>query len=250
MKIPKKITPDRIRDAIVQVFFKSDYPYELLISYIHKAFIDLKYEYIQIQQPSPVHPTVNNIEGNIISQPISVNLSPLFIDKDHEVRIQLQPTMSINFNIAKKYIGWDKYFEKIKAVLDVLHSNKISISYSRVGLRYVSEFNDMDISNKVKFNYNTSFPNWEIKGSVTNLRLEEENKTVILNIALNHPVTNPQNPSLQFVSLIDVDVIQEYFSTTDLNHFLSIINSCHDKQKEIFFSLLTPEFLNELKPEY
>lgn len=249
MKIPKKITPDRIRDAIVQVFFISTYPYELLISYVHKVIIDLEYEYIQIQHPS-IQPTVNNADGNIITQQISVNLSPIFIDKEHEVRIQLQPNGSINFNIAKNYIGWDRYFQKISLVLDALRNNKITVSYSRVGLRYVSEFNDMDISNKMKFNFGTSFPEWKIKGSATNLRLEVGDKTVILNIALNHPINNPQNPSTQVVSIIDVDVIKEHISITDLSKFLDIINSCHDKQKEIFFSLLTDEFLNELNPEY
>ena len=143
----------------------------------------------------------------------------------------------------------DLMIRKYKSAYDKSKGIDIDIS-SIMYLPVPNEFNDMDISNKMKFNFGTSFPEWKIKGSATNLRLEDGDKTVILNIALNHPINNPQNPSTQVVSIIDVDVIKEHISITDLSEFLDIINSCHDKQKEIFFSLLTDEFLNELNPEY
>jgi hypothetical protein len=44
MKLPKKITPDRIKDAIVEVKYSSKYPFEVIVGLIFKA-LDDSYKY-------------------------------------------------------------------------------------------------------------------------------------------------------------------------------------------------------------
>lgn len=240
MRVPIKIEPDRIKDSIVQVSFVSKYPYEVLIGYIYNVLTSNDFNYIAGPQPQIVNPRGVSINN--------VNLSPQFIDKENLVRIQLQQSNFLNFNITSKYIGWDVYSRIISKVLILLKDAQIIVAYTRIGIRYVSEFFNIDVLDKVKFSIDASFPGKKIESSTTNLKWVDDDFQIVLNIVSKLPL--PLNNTKDFVSLIDVDVIKQGFQIVDVVELLTLIDLCHKKQKEVFFSLLTEDFLSELNPQY
>ncbi len=242
MKLPTKITPDRIRDSIVQVFFKSDIPFLPLIGYFHSYLSSMSYEYISEVKEKE--------KKNIISLDF---LNHLFVNTELGVKISLHPTKSIIFNCTGNYIGWSKYNIAIIDVIGKFIEVGLIREVVRVGVRFTSEFPNINILEKVNFDYHYQIDKEKIKSGKFNIEyLDENNCRVILNIVSNAPL-NPFTDikgKVDTLSLIDIDIIKEKFTHSDLNKIKEIIFDTHEKQKRVFFSLLKKEFLDELNPEY
>lgn len=179
-------------------------------------------------------------------------MSPTHVFFNDDIKVHLLEN-SLVFNCVQGYIGWKNYFLLIGKVLRELSEQGIITSFHRVGIRYTSEFANIDIWEHTKFAFTlydrqTSFLNGNF-----NLSWFDEPHRIILNLGskseqrslLNHEVKK-----IKFLSLIDVDVIHENFEIKDPKEYLDIIDKAHKKEKEIFFDLLKPEFLKTLKPEY
>ena len=61
---------------------------------------------------------------------------------------------------------------------------------------------------------------------------------------------SPFNTDTLLGSLIDIDSFKEYGNNYFLENLESEINKVHTCEKNMFFSLLTEEFLNSLNPVY
>ena len=88
-----------------------------------------------------------------------------------------------------------------------------------------------------------------------NFRLEwnDEPHKVILNIGSKLPISSiieMSGAKIQYVSLIDLDVIAQEFESSDCKKLFEAIDTTHTKQKVLFFGLLQDEFLATLNPEY
>lgn len=248
MKLPKKITPDRIRESIVQVFFNSDIPFEPLVGYLHSLLSKHGFNYTN--RPIKTLPlNLNPLDGSVIE----VALSPQHFYFNEEVKIQLHQNGSLIFNCVNNYIGWTKFFSTIKNILSDIIEMKIANNFSRIGIRYVSEFPNIDILEKVNFRF-------EMKGieeriSNGNFRIEwsDSSNRIIVNIGSKLPISSlmkSNEEKVEHVSLIDVDVINQDSETSDYNRALNLIDQLHNQQKMVFFGLLKEEFLNTLNPEY
>ncbi len=140
MQIPVKINPDRIRDSIIQVFFQADIPFEPLIGFCYMALEKSGWKYTNRQ------PLAEPQKGLVIElAPVSQH----FFVKDH-IRLQLFPNQSFAFNCINKYIGWKAYSTYIESVIKELSSTGHFSYFTRIGIRYISEFATFDILAKVK----------------------------------------------------------------------------------------------------
>lgn len=248
--LPKKISPDRIRDAIVQVFFSTEIPPEPLVGFLFSVLgsrCGLEYSNRPLLHKRPEAPPLLPA-----SFEVQIPLSPTHVFFNDDIKVHLLEN-SLVFNCVQGYIGWKNYFLLIGKVLRELSEQGIITSFHRVGIRYTSEFANIDIWEHTKFAFTlydrqTSFLNGNF-----NLSWFDEPHRIILNLGskseqrslLNHEVKK-----IKFLSLIDVDVIHENFEIKDPKEYLDIIDKAHKKEKEIFFDLLKPEFLKTLKPEY
>ncbi len=242
MKIPIKIEPDRIKDALVQVFYDSNLPYEILIGYVHNTLTSNGFKYITPFQE----------RNKTNQQQVNFNPTHLFVGPNDQVKIQIHPNRSLTFNSISNYIGWTKYRVIIEDVLRFLLKENNIHAFSRVGIRYISEFENIDILDKVKFGYDPSFPGTKIDNSTSNLKWKDESYDISLNLTSNLPVNiiKEDQEAITSISLIDIDVIKRNFEIEDIGELMSTIDGCHLKQKFVFFSLLNKEFLSELNPVY
>lgn len=248
MKLPSKITPDRIRESIVQVFFTTNIPIEPLVGYLYSALGEVGYKYTN----RPLKKFSNTQELNNEPSINEITIVPQYFFFNEEIKIQLHETGTLVFNCVNEYIGWKSYFSKISEVLSILKERNIIHSFSRVGIRYISEFPNIDILDKIAFSFKLEV--LQDKISTGNFRLEwQENPyKIVTNIAskLSIPSLIETENKVDYVSLIDIDVILKEIDIEDISDFLKKIDEVHLKQKTLFFSILKGEFIETLNPEY
>lgn len=109
MKLPKKITPDSILEAVVEVRFASNFPSELLLGIIVDAFDD-SYTYTD----RPLKP-VPQLPQNLVSsrQQVRIQVGTQSLLYNDKIIIQILPN-SFVFTCLNKYVGWSEYQPEIK----------------------------------------------------------------------------------------------------------------------------------------
>lgn len=239
MKIPKKITPDYLKDTIIQFVFNPGVPPELVLGEFKSQMKD-DFNFV----------TSKRLPISVPGIPSIIQQNYYFTDKANEVKVEITENVII-FNSLKKYIGWDRYFPLVESTISTLLKNKTFQSINRIGLRYISEFPEIKILDKLNIELKLNFPNKNLEATQIRSEYKDEQFKVILNVAndLTRPVKEVDKPDR--FSIIDIDVISLFEEPIyDRDQVISIIDKSHFKQKTIFFSLLTEKFLNELNPEF
>jgi len=239
MKIPIKITPDHIRDSIVQIFFESEIPYIPSIGYFHSYLLSMGYDYTSSQIPQSKN---NEIDLSFLNH--------LFVSNSNGIKLNIHPNGSLIFNCISSYPGWSVYSQEIERVISKFIQVGLIKSVSRIGVRYTSEFPDLNILDKINFSCSTNIIQEKNVNGKFNIEFQDEECRVILNIISNAPVMPFVNNIGTSISLIDIDVIIENFKLTNASDILLQINNLHKIQKRNFFSLLKDDFLETLNPIY
>ena len=233
MKIPRKINPDNLKNSIVQIIIIPACSPELLLGYTSQALSGY-FKFI-VGGPYPELPKME--KGIVVFQPLEQGY---FISEDNKFKLNVTGNQLV-FNQQNFYSGWEEYFNCINKTLELLFTNNIIKSVSRIGVRYISEFPAVNVfgSTTVKVNFGT-LSDFKIDATQFRTEYEEEHYRVIVTL-INRLNT----------AVIDVDVIQNFKeSSNDIKVITETIHQGHTKQKEIFFGLLTREFLETLNPEY
>jgi uncharacterized protein (TIGR04255 family) len=241
MKIPKKISPDSIKTSVIEVRYNSALPLEVLIGLFYRA-LDDNYTYSAWGLPVSGGQSKNNLTLNFPQNHI------FFTDK---ITLTLHPKKFV-FNCLKDYHGWDVYRKEIENTFKQLSPIKEIESYSRIGVRYVSEYPNTDLRDCVKFSFTFGMP--EVKSDVYTFHSEfiMDGHKLILNLNSKVPIIQQSESKATIVpmSTIDIDVIKEGLMVNNVDDLLKEIDAVHMKEKEIFFKLLKEDFLTTLKPEY
>lgn len=250
MRLPKKITPDRIRESIVQVFCVSEIPFEPMVGYLYGILGEMGFQYTNrpLRQQKGVSGT-NQQE---------INLGELIIVPQHfffdeKVKIQWHQNGSLIFNCINEYIGWTEYFLFIKKVINRLTEQKIILGFGRIGIRYISEFPNIDIFDKLNLSFKMSGLNNAISNGNFRIEWQDSYHQIIANIGSKLPISSIIETSegkAEYVSLIDLDIIVQKLEIVKNESLFELLDDIHTKQKEIFFGLLQDDFLATLNPEY
>lgn len=244
MLLPKRIEPNRIKDSLVEVRFTSKLPYEIYLGLIYKS-LEVNYKYTN--RPQNPQKTINlPIDGD---REIKLSLgsgSSLFYNDFIKFEIQRG---AIIFNCFDKYVSWEIYKDEIIKVLRHLHNSNVVELYNRIGVRYISEYQDLDIKDITKFEFTFGLPevssdNYSFKAEY--IRYESR---IIISLTSRLPVVT-SDAQKKIVTAIDIDVIKEKFDTSDLDNLIQVLEDAHEVEKMTFFSLLKDDFLQSLNPEY
>ncbi len=247
MTLPKKITPDRIRDSIVQVFYTSTIPFDPMIGYLYSIMGGMGLQYTN-RSLRPSKDILSTAEVNS-----ELLMIPQHFFFNEEIKIQLHQNGSLIFNCVNSYIGWTKYFSFIKDVILKLSDHQLFNSFNRIGIRYISEFPNIDILTKIKFHFEMSSIKTDISNGSFRLEWEEESYKIITNIGSKLPISSiieEEDTRIDYVSLIDLDIIRQDLAITNSSDLFKIIDIAHAKEKKLFFELLKDDFLVTLNPEY
>lgn len=236
--IPNKITPDRIRESIVQIFPITVIPFVPSIGYLYSFLTNMGYSY----ESANIEDQSNGKTGSSISSQ-TFSFEHLFISDDLKMKVQIRPG-SITFNCIEEYLGWTDYSRRINELMKVLYDNKIVTNVHRIGVRYISEFPDADLFSKLEFDYQC--PPFSDTDNIRRFTIEKrhEESRIILNL-LQEKAEESELPAR-----IDLDVINEGLKLESYDAFFSKLEETHDLEKRFFFSTLTEDFVNSLNPEY
>ena len=243
MQVPSKITPDNLKNAIINIKFSSNYPIEFFNGRIYELLkLDLNY-----LPAVPININPREKAGPPIPELIQFASGVFTNDK---IKLQVHNSNFI-FTNWDKYLGWDIFFGEIKNILLKIHSSGIISSYQNIGIRYISEYVNESIFDKIKNDFRITFIDNQssIQSTVYKSEMIYGRKRLIINIADRLQRINTNINSVEQFSLIDIDVI----SPVNIKNFEDLvlgINDSHNTEKEIFFGLLKDEFLNTLQPIY
>lgn len=242
MKLPKKITPDSIKDSIIEVRYSSQIPFEALVGIFFVATKEiLKYSNRPFgKQEFPMVGT---------QPPITLSLGGINLFHNENIKVQLLPN-SIVFNCLETYLGWDSYRQEIQKILSIFDKAIGVETYTRLGIRFITEYTEVDLVDCVKFRFTFGMPN--ITSDTYSFRSEFKlgKLKVILHLNNRLLVIRDRDKPPVPTSTIDLDVIEDGFEESNLDAALAKLDELHLKEKECFFSILQESFLESLNPEY
>lgn len=241
MQIPKKINPDNLKDTIIQIVFNPSIPPEVVIGSCYQTLLD-SHEFIV----GPVKKEVKLTEKDgVVLESIERGY---FLHRSKKVKLNVTPN-SIVFNSYEKYAGWAEYYPLIEETLSKLFNASLIESVTRVGVRYISQFDANQLVDML--NMQLRIDNIRNKSlDSTQIRSEYiDDKFKIILTFLNRISAKPDKATQGYSSVVDIDIIQ-FQQLMNLDDVLLAVKAGHEKEKETFFSLLKPDFLKSLNPEY
>lgn len=237
VRLPKKINPCPILEAIVELRFESPFPPDAIFGILYNEF---KAEYSNLQElPILQLPElVRKQDPALKHQPYYKLFSQ---DKKFIFQIGARVVSLINLN---PYDGWSVFSGKLKNMIERLKKLSVIDAYTRVGIRYINGF-DFNIFEKINLSLCMSkYPLIDFDAS-TRMEIPSGEFINTLQIANNAQVKKADG--ITKGSVIDIDAHIE----NPPKDIIETIEQGHLEEKKLFFALLKEEFLKkEFNPEY
>ena len=237
MNLPSSITPNRIKNSILEVLFDYNEPFEILFGYFYSKVLE-NGNYKSIELSNENSSSEDNNNKNILFYNESIKFA--FSES------------SLIINCNDKYENWALYFNEIKNIINFFNFEK-EITINKIGLRYISEYPNMDLKNNIKFEFKFGFPNIISNTYSFNTEFNYKDALIILTLRNQIPFNVNTNKSETInLSIIDIDVIQDSLDINikDIENIYKKIETNHLYEKEIFFNILNDNFLKSLNPQY
>jgi uncharacterized protein (TIGR04255 family) len=247
MSLPQKINPDNLKDTLVEIRYVQGIPPELMPGFASSILVPLGYQYLPVPNQN-ISIALNNNQQ--IAFGVGHNSGGFFIKDD--VRIQFVANQIVFNCLADRYVGWEKYFQIISNVISNLFDKKAIKDFNRISIRYISEFKNIDIYQGIKGTIDISNAGLKLDNSI--LRLADESGNLKTYVTLTNKAKrislSPQGQKIIEASLIDINVYENFNPFSDLDILMQRLNQIHTQQKEVFFGLISNDFLEKLTPEY
>lgn len=171
---------------------------------------------------------------------------PCYRLKDDDFLMQIGPRV-ISFVNVNVYIGWDKFYARIKKFILSIKQFESQMKFKRIGLRYVNFF-EFDIFKRITLsvlmNGSTLTSNHLSLKAVLTAGEYQTNLNLINNVNM---VKNGRQLN---GSVVDIDT---YLAKDSIDIYAKpdeLIENAHTEEKILFFNLLNDDLIRELKPEY
>lgn len=237
MRIPKKITPCPLIDAVVELRFETDTPPDAVFGIVYQQ---LKEQYTKVDKLP-----IMQLPDEIRSHEPNFRFSPYYRLTFHPFVIQIGPNV-LTVSCPGEYIGWKQFSPAILDTYQKLDAIGIVRKPLRLGIRYINFF-EFDIFEKTILRLMIGDDVLQTEFATIRLQIKDADFTNTLQIS-NNATVNVQEKTLKG-SVIDIDTFRE-----DVQHFFgnmeAVITNGHETEKRLFFRLLKPDFLATLKPEY
>jgi len=237
MKIPKRINPCPIIEAIVEIRFESEMPPDAVFGILYNEF---KSEYRTVEKLP-----ILQLPEIVRSKDINLRFQPHYKLIHDDFLLQIGPDVLSLVNV-NEYVGWDNFSSRIRDTFSKLKKLTLVQKTNRLGIRYINFFKS-DIYENINLKFFLSdqpfiaeqitFRSTLATGKfLTNLQIVNNGKVAVNNTAKSG-------------SLIDIDTyIQQ--KELDLLNIETFLEEGHKEEKKLFFRLLKSTFLEKFSPEY
>ena len=236
MRLPVKIDPCPITEAIIEIRFDTSKPEDAVFALVYNAVQD---RYPQIEK-TPLH----RIPEDMRREGSGLAYKPIFRLSSDSHLLQVGPRV-VSVIVQEPYRGWNDFSSEILRVFTLISGLGIIDSVSRLGIRY-SNFFGFDIFSKI--NLSVALNNEPFFSEETTFKAvipsDSFRSTLLINNTTTH-VKRSEVGSIIDIDTFSTDVSEEFFERAE-----KLITEGHQVEKELFFSLLKPEFLETLNPEW
>ncbi|MGO9199161.1 MAG: TIGR04255 family protein [Limisphaerales bacterium] len=237
MRLPKSINPCPIREAVAEVRFESSVPADAVFGI---AYQSLKNDFPEVN----VLP-ITAIPADIRNADRDFAFQPHYMLRADAWTVLVGPKV-ISVGMRKVYPGWAVLSQRIKATLHQLHGTGIVKRAVRLGLRYISFF-AFDIYPQLLLRITVNNESWDGEETLFKTVLCSHGCKNLLQIGKGLALVDKPGET---GSIIDIDS----FTTETEGEFGRVLErfleGAHLSEKELFFTLLKPDFLATLNPVY
>ncbi len=238
MKVPQKITPCPIIEAIIEMRFFSEMPSDAIFGVVYNEF---KNEYSQVEK-LPILQFPDEVRSN----DINLKFLPHYKLIQDDYILQIGPNV-LSIANTNEYHGWTTFSSKIKETFNKVNKLGIIKKYNRLGIRYINFF-ELNIYDNI--NLEILLKNQQLKAEQITLRttIKAGNFLTNLQIINNGNIITQNIPKTG--SLIDIDIYIQDENKINFSNINDLLEEGHKEEKNLFFTVLTDEFLKKFNPEY
>ena len=238
MNLPISIEPNPLISTAVELRFNSNLTSDQVLQTFYPKLI-----------ASLPNFTSNDIPGVLKEQPeFSSSADYTFANDKFSVSVGKSV---VSFQNLNGYHFWKSYFSFIKDKLLELNSLNIVQEITRIGLRYISIL-DGTKNFEDALNINFSLPEqigFRSTGKHHRVQFQKDNITIFIQLWEGAKATRLDKKLEGLYVDADVAIIDKLPQKIG-DELFSNIDKIHSIEKEVFYSLLKPEFLKTLNPKY
>ncbi len=168
--------------------------------------------------------------------------------KDNENIVLQICAKAVGFSFTPEYCGWKDFSSFVKRYLNVIYETGVIDRVLRIGFRVIN-FIDGNVFDGEKIKLKIHLGVEEIPYKETSIKTVFSNGEYHSTVSIVNNAQLGNNKPARLGSVIDVDT----FSVTCERFFDNasvFLESIHNSEKSVFFSLLTDNYLESLHPEY
>ena len=239
MKLPKSISPCPIVEAVFESRFQTDTPEEAVVGMVYQA--------LRKDFPKMSALPLASLPQQMRKADPEFTYQPLHRLEGERMVLLIGPR---NFAIASKgeYLGWQGYCADALRVFETIAATGIFQKIERFGLRYISFFEGDVLSN---LTLSVQLQGTEIQGGESFFRtiLQWKGCSCHLQVGKDLKLSNRDGKA---GSVVDIDAFVQSPTTSGslLDDAKGFLEMAHHAEKDLFFTLLKPEFLETLSPTY
>lgn len=160
---------------------------------------------------------------------------------------------SISVGVSKPYWGWKRFRPLIFQVISAINETSLVGEVERISLRYQNLLTTQDNPNDFSgLHLQISLADYQLRDGGFRLRAEVERMgcvSVIQVVSSAQAVTSVDGEKTATTGvLLDIDTIKFAPLLNFWTEFHEIVDSVHDAEKDVFFSLLKDETINQMDP--
>ncbi|MFT5699806.1 MAG: hypothetical protein ACI8ZB_002672 [Desulforhopalus sp.] len=234
-KLPTKISPEPLAEAIFELRFKSNFPADAIFGVIYNEFKD---DYPGKVEQLPVL----QLPAEIRKNDQNLKYSPYYAIKHENSVLQIGPR-AISLSIVNNYPGWTDFFKTICNIYQKLLKTNLLEDIERTSVRYVNIFEKIDVSDFSTIK--VSLKGRSLIDTRLNLSTTTSTGDCTSVLRISNDVNANVNNKIVKGSAIDIDT---FIVNVNKEDFETSIKRAHSELKELFFSCLSDEFLASLNP--
>lgn len=236
-RLPTRISPCPIIEAILEIRFVTTTSWRLMPGLFYREISD-RYAEPEDLPLGKMPEELRRGDARLAHQPLT-----RFDGKPFS--IHFGPRV-VSLIAAGEYPGWSAVRDEMRWLLDRLQATGIVLEGDRLGMRYVDFFGG------------NLFPNLVVETKCAHQPVEAEmNLTTVFKkggfharLILNNSVLVENGGETKAGSVFDLDLFLPASKFELFEDGLEKFEEAHRLNKEVFFGLLKPEFLDKLNPEY
>ncbi|MCK5799794.1 MAG: TIGR04255 family protein [Deltaproteobacteria bacterium] len=243
MKVPQKLGKPPLVEALVEVRFVAESPASDVLPGL--LFSALRDEYASVKSLP-----VANLPRAMREQDIGLRYSPGYQLVGDKRTVNIGSRV-LGVSCGMNYSGWGELRDAGRRAFDALLKTRLVTKIERVSLRYMNIIEPRAGASQISMiRARVEVLDQSPDDEGFHLRMENPDGEFLHIVQLaTGAATSSKGVDVRRGLLIDIDTIKSIGDLPSIDDLMALFEAGHEKAKNVFFGLLTPETLKSLEPE-